>query len=1115
MDKDEKETTSKVLVLDATLQMDDATLELDLQWIVRTVDDAQHCWPICRFTRLSEGVLIAYHVRQTAHDEQRDQVHARFLQLCQAAGLVEPRLFAVIEDYEWSDRNFADGIVPSQCPYPVSIAQLIVCYKFKETLQRSRRGSCGAAIVESLQTALARHHAQVPIVLQTWFDPLARRFKGQAVVRPARKSTLLDLTQDAFRIKDWLPRCGVVDETIFSRVALLPQGYATLDAWATARRAHFSLNEFNALLSQHEGERSTMAAAAMPHVNVQVVEVGLPCETNQDHACLFVLSGFSGKAEGEQALITRALGCLHGAVQTLQDATHRPLSELPVADILFVVSANEQLLTAAVAAWRAQRRAGERYPLIVDYNAAAVSLLAQKRGGEGGWFTRDMPRPEVELADLCKMALLLGNSMALPLEQIFTLGRQEIASYLMEGIFAAGRLVPLHVPLQIFFKNAQWFGPPRGGGALKRTSDVMESGESAVPAKQAGASYRGGRVLSALLGLYGQAMEIDFDSQYPSIMAEHNIFYTCQTPDTGRFARFLRHWIRQKRLFKQTQQAALGAASKLKNNVMYGCLGQHNTLIGAPTLAAQTTAKGRQYLEEAVDAAQADETIRVIMGHTDSLLLTSHDEDKVRQLCERFAHETVEGEREQPLTDITLRPVNRYRCSWIISKTHHFSILAHAPDVAQVILPRLFAPWMPTASEEEATTTRSDVHNRLALAIAEAKKHAVFPGLLNKGMPPAVQFLLLVAHFMVAAAWLEQTLVMDGERRVAWTSTLRAQYMPALLEHVPDWIHWIENPHAVSVSSAATKAAASITQPNDSNYRQWIVHKTLEVFGGQPTGAGYLPVFRNVKSGQFERMGTTFELADIDQQWWLQRVRHTMQTQLARTPGLTNGFVENMLLALQEAFGINMAFRPVARLVRMRDLAGGGGTSSSGDADSEEIAEPLRVEAQGLWNDLMSRVADDPEYSLSLPDAQEVAHSWFSTASSSAAAAEAMQVDPMAEPDEQEDATAGEDLETRLSTWWQTRFLPHLNEAVTEACQPFFIDVAMENLVRRFDWQAAVALETTSAPAFARAMAEPKAQRARDYYRRAMAALMTLFRLLLLSSAPSVAAEEEDRMHTD
>jgi hypothetical protein len=874
-----------------------------------------------------------------------------------------------------------------------------------------------------------------------------------------------------------------------------------------ARRAHFPLNEFNALLLSPQYQQA--AAERMPRLNVQVVEVGLPCETNPDHACLFVLSGFSGKVEGEQALITRALGCLHGAVQGLQDATHKPLSELPVADILFVVSANEQLLTAAVAAWRAQRRPLERHPLIVDYNAAAVSLLAQKRGGEGGWFTRDMPRPEVELADLCKMALLLGNSMALPLEQMFTLGRQEIASYLMEGIFAAGSLVSLHVPLQSFFRNSQWYGPPRG--VLKRTSDVMESGET-TPAKQVGASYRGGRVLSALLGLYGQAMEIDFDSQYPSIMAEHTVFYTCQTPDTGRFARFLRHWIKQKRLFKQTQQAALGAASKLKNNVMYGCLGQHNTLIGSPSLAAQTTAKGRQYLEEAVDAVQADEAIRVIMGHTDSLLLTSHDEEKVKQLCERFARETVEGEREQALTDITLRPVNRYRCSWIISKTHHFSILTNAPNLAEV-LPLLFAPW---TSEDVAA---SSVHNRLSVAIGIAKKYAIFPGLLNKGMPPAVQFLLLVAHFMVAAAWLEQPLVLDGERRVAWTSTIRAQYMPALLCHVPDWIHWIENPHALYVSSAATKAAASITQPNDSNYRQWIVHKTLEAFGGQPTGAGYLPVLRNVKSGQFERMGTTFELDDIDQQWWLQRVRHTMQTQLARTPGLANGFVENMLLALQEAFGINMAFRPVTRLVRMRDLGrsvGGGGGSGGGtssEAESDEIAEPLRVEAQGLWNELIGRAADDADYGLSLPDAQEVAHSWFA-ASTTAAVEATQQLDPLlAEPDDQ-DESSGEDLETRLSNWWQTRFLPHLNE-VTEACQPFFIDVAMENLVTRFDWQAAVTLETTSAPAFARAMADPKAQRARDYYRRANAALMTLFRLLLVSVSAAEEAAEEDRMHTD
>jgi hypothetical protein len=1070
MDKDEKQSTSstKVLVIDTSLQIDDASCQLLIEFILREQWQGAK-WPRCVATPLVEGVLTFYTFKErTSHDEEAERMK-RLLNVCRDTGLVEPRIFSITQGYTWTDRNFTDGILPTldTTTNPATLTQIMVCYQFKETLQRSRRGSRGAPIVDSLEAALAKHQAVLQIVLQPLFDPLARRSKGQAVPRTSHKATLLDLTQDAFRLKDWLPRASTIAPWLLSHMESKWR-YERLEDWLVLRESsinNLARNEFHTLMTYGKD------ALTPPPLRVQVVEVGLACESNPDHACLFFLSGLADGGEQAPALMSRALGCLHQEVKGLGQGEHKPLSSLPPSDVVFVVSANEQLLASATAAWRAQRQRADRYPLIIDYNAAAGAMFAQKRGSEGGWFTRDRPREDVELADLCQMALMLANSIALPFESIFTLGRLEIASYLMEGVFEAARLVPLHVPLQSFFKKSQF---PSVEGSLKRSAEAAMAEAAPV------SSYRGGRVLSAGLGLYATTIEIDFDSQYPSIMAERGIFYSCQFQEDARFSSFLRRWIKQKRSFKELKQTALAAAAKLKNNVMYGCLGQSNTLIGSQSLAAQVTEAGRAYLEEAVALAQADKTTRVLMGHTDALLLTSYKEETIKQICQRFPLETVDGPRDESLTDVTLRAVNRYDFTWVISKTRHFSILTHKEgwNILDDLIPQLFAPW-----EEEG----SQVRNRLNLAVAVAKNYAVFPGLLNKSMPPAVQFLTLLAHFIVAAAWRDKdhALVLDSEQRKPWTTELREEHLPALLQHVPDWIHWIANPHALLVPRNQSASAPLATQ-NDSNYRQWIVRQTLELSGGQPTGAGYLPVFRNTKTGQFERMGTSFDMDAIDQQWWLHRLLHTMQTQLARTPGVDARFLDGVLLALKEAFGIDEAFKPVTHTIRLR------ASGESDESNPSDESDPLKVEAQGVWSEFRAR----QDSHIPVPDAGELAAFLFGKMS-------ARDIDPATELSEE---AGQDDLEMRLTNWWQVQLVPLLQTA-SEACQPLLLEAAMDDLLNRFDWQSALAHATSSAPAFARAMAEPRAQHLREQYRRATATIMTLFRILN--------AADGDKMETD
>lgn len=182
---------------------------------------------------------------------------------------------------------------------------------------------------------------------------------------------------------------------------------------------------------------------------------------------------------------------------------------------------------------------------------------------------------------------------------------------------------------------------------------IKESNNLSTGREKKKAAYAGGLVLEPQKGFYDKyILLMDFNSLYPSIIQEYNICYTTVAepigdsepvlPDPsieqGVLPRQIRRLVESRREVKKLmanpdlepeqrmQYNIRQLALKLTANSMYGCLGFSNSRFFAQHLAALTTLKGREILENTKSMVQKM-NFDVIYGDTDSIMINTNIQD--------------------------------------------------------------------------------------------------------------------------------------------------------------------------------------------------------------------------------------------------------------------------------------------------------------------------------------------------------------------------------------------------------------------------------------------------------------------------------------------------------
>jgi len=218
---------------------------------------------------------------------------------------------------------------------------------------------------------------------------------------------------------------------------------------------------------------------------------------------------------------------------------------------------------------------------------------------------------------------------------------------------------------------------------VRPAKNESKSGKRGQPA------YTGGLVLEPKPGLYNRyVVVLDFKSLYPSLICEYNIcFTTVEFTTEGKapslpvppaddssaaivpsaIKRLVDGRNRVKKVMKEENEGSSQykklevreKALKLLANSVYGCLGFEGNRFHARSLAELITAQGREVLQGAVDAANA-QGMDVVYGDTDSIMVSTS--------ADTIEHAVKEADKVKSQIN------KRYR-SLIIEKENVFKVL--------------------------------------------------------------------------------------------------------------------------------------------------------------------------------------------------------------------------------------------------------------------------------------------------------------------------------------------------------------------------------------------------------------------------------------------------------
>merc|ERR1719186_1561337 len=245
---------------------------------------------------------------------------------------------------------------------------------------------------------------------------------------------------------------------------------------------------------------------------------------------------------------------------------------------------------------------------------------------------------------------LMVQLQALPL----ALQISQIVGTVFSKTLRGGRAERIEFLLLHAFTQLGYIVPDKQFGKKKVEN---EDDTETAPKGRKKPSYAGGLVLEPKKGFYDKyILLLDFNSLYPSIIQEYNIYFTTVSrkakvgdgdvlpdlPDSSLSAgvlptqikklvdsrREVKNVLKDKNLSeaKRAQLNIRQLALKLTANSMYGCLGFSFSRFFAKPLAALVTSKGREILLQTRDLVQKM-NLEVIYGDTDSIMVNSNSTD--------------------------------------------------------------------------------------------------------------------------------------------------------------------------------------------------------------------------------------------------------------------------------------------------------------------------------------------------------------------------------------------------------------------------------------------------------------------------------------------------------
>lgn len=951
---------AKLLLLSSRMSDSGTNKNLCLQLCVREVGNAES-WPRIVSIPVYRGTLLFY---SAASDVTPDATLNALQELVNQAGLCSP-IVSLDDVLGWTDRNGplpVDVAIHKATPSTLSdsVQTFRVTYNYAKTMKSLNDQTDSSGIVARLRGTLANLACPSLKMGAPVLDAPAHAFQG----RGPTPLTLLDLERYHMQRFPILSAPSLLTFTVAQILNVqlpgvpMPTTDYDLTGFVVGHKTTLDACMYLSEGIFHRYDTEASNRTLMNEVRVATFDVGTGCQKRCD-LCTAECSGFVVKRDKqcdrepvggwEQALKASApevgpfdflalIGPSDGYRKAVQKRFENDVNELYRKAALHCDDGDGMDVDTAEKSPAALHL---HHPLIVFDYAHTCSVFLTR---PWFWISENVPRARVSRgllddAKLVRIALDLASDLCADVGQLLNATRMTIAIHLANRILCDGDMIQAHIQLlhNALFKGVGAF---RSGGSVLGKRDQREEaqGADADPqsdqpnsADHAATSYKGGHVLKSVNGFFADAVELDFDSHYPSIMAQHELFYKAANPThTSVLGKLFKgkmvEWIQKKRQLKAIKDRAdESLAAKLKLNTFYGCLGRAGSSISNVSLAARTTAHGRALLQALVDAVP--KKARVVMGHTDAVMIVGVNDDDVVELCELTNQDLDVGQ---------LRLNRTYRFSWVMNMTHHVSMLASlaTAEAAFTALLRASAIMIPTAMgilRDQGVTSVSApllepacwiVRNRFASVVKELQQNFVFPGLINRSLPTAANLMQLLGMLLVLVLRFYErshdTLALDITEAIAFidhpslsdiaiaeqdtTATLsgnhkataaaaakKAMFLTLFaldrlfsnyLKEFADWQHWINTPDE--------NIPTTRSQRNDSNYRHYI---KSSVSRSTATTQARLPVIRSSTTHGYEPV--PFEnvtTAHIDTLWWRRRMFETLVKNLDRALDAEAGF---------------------------------------------------------------------------------------------------------------------------------------------------------------------------------------------------------------------------------
>lgn len=499
----------------------------------------------------------------------------------------------------------------------------------------------------------------------------------------------------------------------------------------------------------------------------------------------------------------------------------------------------------------------------------------------------------------------------------------------------------------------------------------------------------------------------------------------------------------------------------------------------------------------------------------------------------------------------------QYRWSWILNKTRHVSVLESVDSLEAMLTIMIRAALKLIAGDGEEEDMAFDIetleqmptewrrHERFEPVVAYLKQSFVFPGLLVRDMPMAVQAITLFSTLAVLALWIYENIT-DNNNQPTQSSINTASLFKLFESHtevratlknkdanltladklnltlcvlsilfergfknLEDWIHWIESP--------STSINVTNVTRNDSNYRHYIKTclRNAEEASITATTPGatkrtianqkFLPVMRSRDTRNYEPVSFGFTRAsDVDQLWWKRRIFDTLERHTLNTPNMSATFrsqthivISRLVLGKEEHERLSKNKNNNNNNNDAMDIDDADAVSGVGEAIYITANTPLSASAvanhkaaihriESLWTELMTTVSGAAEQWNALPNAKRVAERLLAVGSAGLAPALSL-------------SSTSRNIATiptngaPETVWLERFFLPFaVKHPNAIGNQDALRDYTCARVLERYDFEGAIAQQTQTTEHFEAVWRRADVRQHAEAFRRGLLATQTV-----------------------